>query len=317
MQKQVAAVLFALVTGTPTLAITTYDVNVNNVAGPGTVTTGGVNLDGMAQVITSIGACSGALLAGGTHILTAAHCVHNGAMVGAATINFFTANGDFSFATSDIYVAPGWSGMPGTLLDGGDLAILALSSAFTGAQGYEIYRGSAEVGQSIEIAGWGRDGTGDTGYTGAYGTRRWGTNMYDATGALFSNSNSTILMADFDNGTATNDLFGRLVSGLANAALTDSNIAPGDSGGPSFWNGLLVGIHSLNGRVNLTPSADIDAILNASFGELFGDTRVSSHLAFIDSVTMPEPSTFGMGGLGLLLLISARPKRGRRGRSRA
>lgn len=306
--------------GVPAKAITTYDNPANHVAGGGTVTTAGVNLDGVAQIFTSIGACSGALMADGIHILTAGHCVNYGGSIAAsATVNFFTGAGDFSFTTSNISVAPGWSGIVGSELSGSDLAILTLSSVVSGVQGYDLYRGASEVGQSIELAGWGYGGTG-SGYNSTlypYGTRRWGVNQYDTTGALFGNSNSTILMGDFDDGTAAHDLFGTLSTALVNRGLTDADIAPGDSGGPTFWNGLLVGIHSFTGRINFTPQPDIDGGINSSYGELWGDSRVSANLSFIDSVLLPEPSAFALAAFGLVILSGVRSKRVRRDRCQA
>ena len=49
-------------------------------------------------------------------------------------------------------------------------------------------------------------------------------------------------------------------------------------------------------------SADIDGLLNSSFGEYAGDVRVGADSVFIQSllVTSPEPSTMFVIGIALM-----------------
>ena len=84
-------------------------------------------------------------------------------------------------------------------------------------------------------------------------------------------------------------------------------VSHGDSGGPSFLANLVVGVHSSIGYV--VPDTDIDSTLfNASFGEIFGDTRVGPSAEWIESVLTPEPGPFVLFGLGLAG-IAAIPRR--------
>ena len=63
--------------------------------------------------------------------------------------------------------------------------------------------------------------------------------------------------------------------------------AHGDSGGPTFLNGAVAGIHSFSFRVS---SSDVDDTLNQSFGEFSADVRLSEYADWIDAeVTVPEP----------------------------
>ncbi len=59
-----------------------------------------------------------------------------------------------------------------------------------------------------------------------------------------------MLLGDFDNGTTTNDALGYYSqdAGIANLDADIPNevdIAHGDSGGPSFYDGEIMGVHDL------------------------------------------------------------------------
>jgi hypothetical protein len=73
---------------------------------------------------------------------------------------------------------------------------------------------------------------------------------------------------------------------------------------------LLVGIHSFGGRVIGSPP-DINGQLDYSFGELFGDTRISSS-SWLEAQLVPEPDTFVLAFLGLAALGGFSRARARR-----
>ena len=202
--------------------------------------------------------------------------------------------------TSQVHEA--WDGSFET---GNDIALIRLDAAApVEIQTYGIYRNSDEVGQVADKAGYGRTGTGDTGDDIVSGTKHAGQNLYDALGDVFDTVGGidpipgSQLAYDFDNGLVANDAFDFFDSSLSGGNLADLGVganevmsAPGDSGGPSFINGLIAGVTSwgltLERRGGPPPrTSDVDKQLNSSFGEFGFDTRVSFHADWVDSHVM-------------------------------
>jgi hypothetical protein len=84
------------------------------------------------------------------------------------------------------------------------------------------------------------------------------------------------------------------------------DIGPGDSGGPSFYNGQIIGVHDVVACISATDSGPCldppsqSPSLNSSFGQFFGDTSVSSAAAWIESEEeTPEPTSCSLVLLGL------------------
>lgn len=64
-------------------------------------------------------------------------------------------------------------------------------------------------------------------------------------------------------------------------------VAPGDSGGPGFIDGKVAGVHSFgftHSCAGVTNGTDFTCGLDSSYGEMSGDTRVSTYADWIDAV---------------------------------
>ncbi|MFB2897229.1 trypsin-like serine protease, partial [Aerosakkonemataceae cyanobacterium BLCC-F50] len=252
------------------------------------------------------------LLPSGRHILTAAHCLTDDFglnITNAATAFFNLPTGRFGINTANIFIYPDWDGFADFDSFGGDLAILELASvAPEAAQRYDIYRNTDEIGQVNVKAGYGYSGQGNQGFNPSnfpFGVKRSGQNVYEVLGedldpGILPNA---FLLYDFDNGLPENNAFGFFGIPDLGLGLQEVSTAPGDSGGPTFINGLIAGITSFGGCFgvfNCSSPPDIDNILNSSFGEYGGDTRVSTYASYIDDVLagkitptskVPEPNT--------------------------
>jgi len=271
----------------------------------------GAGWDGVASLevtrsTTSVG-CTGALLPSGRQLLTAAHCVTDStgiADVFGLTALFETAGVFDLIDYNSVTIYPGYTGDP---LAGNDLAIVTLSRAAPAdADRYPIYRGSDELGQVGQLAGYGLTGQGRTDITFPPGQRRVGLNRLDADGsALPLAGGSSLLLYDFDNGLPQNDGFGRSL-GLHDLGEGLNEVLPsfGDSGGPTFLSGQIAGLHSFSFRMG---NSDIDDTLNQSFGEFGADVRISAYANWIDAQTaVPEPSNLALTVLAFFILMVRR-----------
>jgi len=250
--------------------------------------TPGDGYTGVVKVFTGGGMCTGSLLYTGRHILTAAHCVDENrdsivdAGVGPITVQFDMPDpvnpGRFKsimlrdIAPSAITVHPDWGS------ESVDLAIIRLPEiAPAGADRYQVYRNSDEIGQVFVFAGYGMTGTGSTadGPDTFDGLKRIGANRFEDTNAFH-----TVLGADFDDGTAANNRFGdRGVSALIAPARPGESMADfGDSGGPAFLGGRIAGVtHWLSGF-----STDAAGATSVNFGATGAWARVSTAAEWID-----------------------------------
>jgi len=256
--------------------------------------------------------CSGSLLTGGRHVLTAAHCVTNdaGALVPGTTVS---ANFDLgpSIPSANILVHPSWN--PALLV--GDLAIVQLANMAPAAEPrYNIYRNTDELFQIGELVGYGRGGHGAVGAQPGlfpFGSKRHGQNRIDGfvndfpglVADLIADTSpwiddGSVMLFDFDNGLALNDTFSYSPFNRANLGqgIFEVNTAPGDSGGPTMLlDGMLAAVTSYGFGFDGVP--DVNPGTNSSFGEVFANTRVSFFAPWIDSIVqVPEP------GSGALLL---------------
>lgn len=282
------------------------------------VVPGGGFLDGVGDfIINSSNRCSSALLGDGLHVLTAAHCVtdENGADdFNFGTVRFFGDNGNYTIGVDEVFVQASWNG---NFADGNDIAVLRLNSVVDSEiTRYDIYTDTDEVGQVGDKAGFGRSGTGVTGSVIGSGTKRTVQNRYDVAGLSPFGISSDVLMYDFDNGNAANDAIGALAGFLPpspfvvdpiGVGINEGISAPGDSGGPTFIGNMIAGVTSFGFTYNFSngTSPDIDGPgqgVNSSFGEIAGDTRVSTYASFINGFLGGQAQGVPTPLSGLLLL---------------
>jgi len=251
----------------------------------------GDGYDGVVRVSFGGFYGTGTLLFDGRAILTAAHLFEG--RTGSTSVTFETGSGTQTLSTTKILQHPGHD-----VESNNDLAIAWLSAtAPVAADRYDIYRGSDEVGQVFALSGYGRTGTGSTGATSTDTSsliRLKAANLFDADAATLKAYLGSImgwtplagtqLIADFDNGTSTNDALGQLMYRYdAGRGLDEGLIAQGDSGGPAFIQNKVAGVASYTAslsRGGIDP--DIDSITNSSFGEIAAWQRVSAYQQWID-----------------------------------
>ncbi len=295
---------------------------------------------GMLMDYGSAGAfiCSGTLLPDRMSILTAAHCVSDGAGTAnpLTTTIFFQPpeglapnariynlpNASTQVTVSQYFVNPGYTG---EVIDQNDIAVLRLSTlAPEWAQSYAVYNGGDLTGQDFNVAGYGRLGTG-SGSVSLTGRLREGDNRYDyalgnaAFGGFFTDRDASgenffgfadiefSFVSDFDSGFSANDQAGFIAQAVGGGSaffdtglgLREVGVAGGDSGGPNFIDGMIAAVNSY-GLTFGSGFGDADDALNNSFGEFSGYVPTYIHADWIAAQMVPEPGTYGLMALGLL-----------------
>jgi hypothetical protein len=292
--------------------------------------------DGLAFLEINFGAagtgfCSGSLMAGGTAILTAAHCVTNTLGQIAATggfayfypgpadpfydLDFGITPGIERVALGAVHVAPGYTG---DVIDHNDLAIIFLAGAAPSfAVEYLLSSLADPTGVLFNVAGFGNRGTsGATGANpGSFGRLREGDNMFEyALGnPIFAGGWAGLLgeplgqisdswVSDFDRvGFAANDTSCLVTGGLLGTGATFCNtglgprevgVAGGDSGGPQFVDGRIVSVTSY-GLTFGADWGDFGGGLNSGWGEFSGYAPVFRNRAWIEGLV---PGAFGPSG---------------------
>jgi hypothetical protein len=252
----------------------------------------GLGYDGVVLISNGTSYGTGTLLFDGRALLTAAHLLAGS--TGALSVEFQIKSGSETLSVAKSVLHPGYA-VTGASND--DLAIVWLSKAPPlAANRYDIYRDANEIGQAFTMVGFGQLGSGANGASVANTNvlRVKAQNTFDADAAklktilgasmAWSPLSGSQLVADFDNGSSSQDALGRLINvtdlGLG---LNEGLIAHGDSGGPAFLAGKVAGVASYTSSLSsgaITP--DVDAQPNSSFGEIAAWQRVSSFQQWID-----------------------------------
>lgn len=298
------------------------------------------NFDGVVRLLinTTQGnfSCTGAVLEGGRHILTAAHCLTSGganitnqvSIQGIGPTNelaaFYTAQG------SAISIRDGYNG---AVVSERDLAVISMSTAAPlWATRYSIYNGPAgnAIGATTVLSGFGRTGVTSQGdaLSNLGNVRRAGLNRFDTyrRGGSLSlvDPSFGILFGDVDNGTTASDricnIFGgptaprweaipELLPQACNTGVSDPfmevGVGRGDSGGAAFFGGQIIGVASFGEGAIVAgcPLNQGTPVCIGTAGTGFGYTSLleESNRAWVQSfVPVPEPSTLALTLLGLV-----------------
>ena len=233
-------------------------------------------------------------------VLTAGHNLDlndNGTPDAGLNINF-NLPGLGVFAASGFYTAPGFSGFGNPSIQR-DLGLLYFATPLPSGIFFPSLQGNLQTGSQVTLAGFGRSGYGDYGYTtfASLTDRRTGQNIIDSfqpddLGGGFS----AIFRYDFDSPNSTGLPGGSLGNNL------ETLIGPGDSGGP-----LLLADGSGFSLVGVNTFVEG---YGGHFGDIGGGVVLAPYLDWITQTTglpVPEP-TSGMLLLAGLTVIFVRNK---------
>lgn len=254
------------------------------------------------------------------HVLTAAHVLDindNGTSdVLPGAVSFYLNDGPVPtiMAVDAVEICPTYSGFNNPAVND-DLAIITLAeSVRTGVAWYPIYSGALAPGQQVIQVGYGRSGTGTSGYTvsASLTVKRVGYNVMDIMLADDDASGGGGLLetwrGDFDGPTTATSLSGGATLGNN----VESTLGPGDSGGPSFI--------EVDGRLQLVAINTFGFTVSGGpvfplYGSGMGGILIDPYADWIGTA-VPAPPTILLLALGLpgvMLRRKARDLRGRPG----
>ena len=236
---------------------------------------------------TSVTMGTGALLATGMHVLTAAHvvCDAEGMPVSSAaiTVTFTNSAGQsYVYNARALYVHGEYTNAE-TVAEGVDLAVILLDApngVDATINSFDLYRDSNEIGQSFTMLGYGEYNSASLrlkSSTTLTGVKHSGMNTFDLLGSSIDNTfNTNLLCYDFDNGYQSGDTFGNAYGYVHYGLGTSEAMSSfGDSGGPALIDGKIAGVISWGN----TPSDQVPG-----FGSYAAAVRVSAYADWIDGI---------------------------------
>lgn len=249
---------------------------------------------------------SGALISP-RHVLTAAHLFDTNAdgvsEHPASDVVFYVNNAAVPTIIPAVALAihPDFTGFDNPVVND-DLAIITLASPVAaGVPIYPLLQSPLTEGTQTIQVGYGRSGDGVGGFTTGSSllVKRVGANVFD----LFEedddqaagNGINEVWMADFDGPTAATNLMGGATLGND----IETNLGPGDSGGPSFID--VDGQLTLVGTNTFGFSEDTGAAWPL-YGSGSGGILIEPYRDWINTV-VPEPATMGLLAVGLAGMV--------------
>lgn len=262
------------------------------------------------------------------HILTAAHCITDdlgNINLAPANVRFFlNFGGSMTSAISAVTLTkhPDWRGFSAGVFN--DIAVITLSEDLpAGVPIYELLgrsllappTGNLGAGvETITLVGYGRSGVGAQSSqpsTGIYSVeplfdvKRVGENVVDGLFAESAESSAIpeVFIFDFDDPIITRTQ--NQTGGLTLGNRRETQLGPGDSGGPSFVTDTdgrmkLAGVNTFTFNFPATPLLG-GAPNTPSFGSGGGGMQVAAYRDFIDSA-IPEPGSTILLGFGAVLI---------------
>ncbi|MDA0283477.1 MAG: trypsin-like serine protease [Planctomycetota bacterium] len=247
------------------VAAPTNPVNVGLNSAPGIAfSSGGASqplriINGTAtQLFESVGIVGDASGSNGTGTLIAPQYVLTSAqnVDGLAATGARFSVGMQTYSSVAISIHPNYDPLQLGTNAANDIAIVRLDRDVTGVAPSPLFRNAPVVNDQLTIVGFGAGGDGMTGEDGTFGTKRSGITAVDTV-------TTGLIQWSFDDD-------------------TESNIAPGDIGGPNFVQVgtelFLAGVSSFNSQPN------------AAIGDVASATRVDAYANWIDFVV----GTFGV-----------------------
>lgn len=254
----------------------------------------------LSGVVRLANGCSAVLLAGGRHLLGAAHCV--GAV--GSEVQFPGTPERVAVRIVATAFAPGWLGTPAVH----DLAIMTLEAQVHQVAAYRLAsEATREAAPWVLVAGYGTGGS--HGQPRPAGTLGWGRNEYEGRMKPAERYGDRVALFDFDDGSFRANTLGLVVGGVSSLGLgPDEAMLTGlDSGGPSLvraplaqasgWRRWLEALQR-TGEAAGHPGAErwqivgihagIDGQRGTGPGGVALDTLVAPYAAWIASIAGPQ-----------------------------